>query len=105
MATPAVRRIAMENNVDLKKITPTGNGKRVLKGDVLEYLNMIPRGTVKPHPTLVAAAVLNTTTTGSNKKIVTKPVADRVEELKGVKKAMFKSMSESLVRFFFKTKF
>lgn len=95
----------MENNVDLKKITPTGNGKRVLKGDVLEYLNMIPRGTVKPHPTLVAAAVLlNTTTTGSNKKIAT-PVADRVEELKGVKKAMFKSMSEALVRFYLKLNF
>lgn len=85
----------MENKVDLKKITPTGNGNRVLKGDVLEYLNMIPRGTVKPHPTLVAAAVLNTTTTGTIKKTA-KPVADRVEELKGVKKAMFKSMSESL---------
>lgn len=95
LATPAVRRIAMENNVDLKKITPTGNGKRVLKGDVLEYLNIIPRGTVKPHPSLIAAAVLSTS--GSSKKDVKTVAVDRVEELKGVKKAMFKSMSESLV--------
>lgn len=97
LATPAVRRIAMENNVDLKKVTPTGNGKRVLKGDVLEYLNIIPSGTVKPHPTLIAAAILSTT--DNSKKDVKTVAVDRVEELKGVKKAMFKSMSESLVIF------
>lgn len=91
----------MENNVDLNKITPTGNGKRILKGDVLEYLNIIPRGTVKPHPTLVAAAVLNTNITVGLKNVAKPIAADRVEELKGVKKAMFKSMSESLVRSLF----
>lgn len=52
LTTPAVRRIAKENNVDLAKVHPTGKGRRILKGDVLEYLNMIPKGTQKPHPSL-----------------------------------------------------
>lgn len=55
LTTPAVRRIAKENNVDLSKVNPTGRGKRILKGDVLEYLNMIPKGTQKPHATLKQA--------------------------------------------------
>uniref|UniRef100_A0A182N114 Dihydrolipoamide acetyltransferase component of pyruvate dehydrogenase complex n=1 Tax=Anopheles dirus TaxID=7168 RepID=A0A182N114_9DIPT len=55
LATPAVRRIAMENRVDLTKVPATGRNGRVLKGDVLEFLQVIPKGTVKPHPTLVAS--------------------------------------------------
>uniref|UniRef100_A0A182XLS8 Dihydrolipoamide acetyltransferase component of pyruvate dehydrogenase complex n=1 Tax=Anopheles quadriannulatus TaxID=34691 RepID=A0A182XLS8_ANOQN len=54
LATPAVRRIAMENKVDLSKVPATGRNGRVLKGDVLEFLEVIPKGTVKPHPSLVA---------------------------------------------------
>lgn len=88
LATPAVRRIAMENKVDLQKVPATGKQGRVLKGDVLEYLGHIPAGTNKPHPTLIS------------KQDGTAPVAsnapDRVEVLKGVRKAMLKSMSESL---------
>lgn len=88
LTTPAVRRIAMENKVDLSKVQATGRAGRVLKGDVLEYLNLVPAGTNKPHPTLTASV-----------PVVQKPVtADRVEPLKGVRKIMFKSMTESLVR-------
>lgn len=87
LTTPAVRRIAMENKVDLTKVPATGRQGRVLKGDVLEYLNLVPAGTNKPHPTLIMSA-----------PVIQKPVvADRVEQLKGVRKIMFKSMTESLV--------
>lgn len=87
LTTPAVRRIAMENKVDLSKVTATGRQGRVLKGDVLEYLNLVPAGTNKPHPTLIERMPV------LQKQIV----ADRVEQLKGVRKIMFKSMTESLV--------
>lgn len=91
LTTPAVRRIAMENKVDLSKVPATGRQGRVLKGDVLEYLNLVPAGTNKPHPTLTVSA-----------PVIQKPVvADRVEQLKGVRKIMFKSMTESLVRLWF----
>lgn len=97
LTTPSVRRIAKENNVDLTKVHPTGKGNRILKGDVLEYLNMIPKGTQKPHPTLKqkeksefeVPPVLTTRT-------VISPLEHRVVPLKGVPKVMFKSMTESL---------
>ncbi|XP_059618685.1 lipoamide acyltransferase component of branched-chain alpha-keto acid dehydrogenase complex, mitochondrial [Phlebotomus argentipes] len=91
LTTPAVRRLAMENKLDLTKVTPTGKYGRILKGDVLEHLNLIPAGTVKPHPTLL------------QQKPQGIPIAppkvlaeDRVEQLKGVRKAMLKSMTEAL---------
>lgn len=88
LATPAVRRIAMENKVDLREVKPSGKHGRVLKGDVLEFLNIIPQGTVKPHPTLAQA-----------KPSAAAPCSKSLETvvpLKGVAKAMYKSMSESL---------
>ncbi|VDM82869.1 unnamed protein product, partial [Strongylus vulgaris] len=41
LATPAVRRIAMENKVDLKKVKGTGRDGRVLKEDVLKFLGQV----------------------------------------------------------------
>lgn len=80
LATPAVRRIAMEHKVDLSRVTPTGRNGRVLKGDVLEFLNLIPEGTQKPHPTLLKLP----------------PKEERVEVLKGIARVMVKSMTDSL---------
>ena len=38
-ATPAVRRVAKENNVDLKLVKGTGKGGRITKEDVLNYVH------------------------------------------------------------------
>lgn len=89
LTTPAVRRIAYENNVDLAEVNASGPNGRILKSDVLEYLNIIPPS--KP---------------ATDKPSTAKPIAptpameaaspDRVEKLKDVRKVMFKSMTASL---------
>lgn len=95
LATPAVRRIAMENKVDLRSVKASGRNGRVLKGDVLEFLNIIPEGTVKPHPTIAAQQARAAASAPAVKPLELKQ-AETVVPLKGVAKAMYKSMSESL---------
>lgn len=38
LATPSTRRIAMENKVDLRKVKPSGKGGRIMKEDVIAYM-------------------------------------------------------------------
>lgn len=71
LCIPSVRRLAKEHNIDLNKIKGTGKNGRILKENVLEYLN---KG-----------------------KIEIKSEQDRVEPIKGFQKAMVKTMTDSLV--------
>lgn len=104
LATPAVRRIAMEHKIDLGKVTPTGRGSRVLKGDVLQFLNLIPPGTQVPHPTLVhaqkkeipQASVSQPETATTQPSIQPDLLLDKVEPIRGITRAMVKSMTEAL---------
>ncbi|XP_063707476.1 lipoamide acyltransferase component of branched-chain alpha-keto acid dehydrogenase complex, mitochondrial [Culicoides brevitarsis] len=99
LATPAVRRIAMEHKLDLQSVTPTGKGGRILKGDVLEHLQLIPKGTQVPHPTLVPKnppAVEKKETFVPQKTTLPDQLVSKKEPLKGIALAMYKSMTESL---------
>ncbi|EGT43017.1 hypothetical protein CAEBREN_25669 [Caenorhabditis brenneri] len=42
LATPAVRRIAIENNVKLSSVRGSGRDGRILKEDVLKFLGQVP---------------------------------------------------------------
>lgn len=97
ITTPSVRRIAKENNVDLTKVHATGKGGRILKGDVLEYLNLIPKGTQKPHPSLREQKVDDYLIPPPlTHRTTTSPLEHKIVPLKGVPKVMFKSMTEAL---------
>lgn len=91
LATPAVRRIARENNVNLADVAPSGRFGNVLKSDVLQHLNVIPpvHENNRPKP-IVEKQVAPRITKETAKE------GDRVEKLKDVRKIMFKTMTESL---------
>lgn len=79
LATPAVRRIAKQNSVDLAQVEGTGKDGRVLKEDVMAYL--AGGKSSEPAP-------------------ATKPAApsqgERTVPLTNIQRAMFKTMTRSL---------
>lgn len=86
LATPAVRRVARESNVNLEHVEGTGKDGRVLKSDVLSFIE-----SSKEAPKL--------TTFDSVKPAVCSATQPRNEvlPLTAVQKAMFKSMSQALL--------
>jgi 2-oxoglutarate dehydrogenase E2 component (dihydrolipoamide succinyltransferase) len=48
--SPAVRRLAAEEGVDISRVAPTGPGGRVTKGDVLNFLESKPAPKPPPPP-------------------------------------------------------
>ena len=76
LTTPAVRKMAREHSLDLATIPGTGKQGRVLKEDVLAYLNQKVH---KQTPT----AQLNS-------------IEDRREPIKGVRKIMAERMADSM---------
>ncbi|KAG1177594.1 hypothetical protein G6F70_005641 [Rhizopus microsporus] len=81
LATPAVRHLAKEKNIDLTKVTGTGKDGRVLKEDVLAYA----AGKQQAKDVAVVSKQASTLST-----------QDRTEPLSMIQKAMFKSMTQSL---------
>ncbi|KAJ3276396.1 hypothetical protein HDV01_005019 [Terramyces sp. JEL0728] len=74
-AAPAVRRIAKENNIDIRQVTGTGPQGRILKGDILAFVNG------------------EQTSAPAKQKSEGK---DHTKQLTPIQKAMFKSMTKSL---------
>ncbi|XP_011261065.1 lipoamide acyltransferase component of branched-chain alpha-keto acid dehydrogenase complex, mitochondrial isoform X1 [Camponotus floridanus] len=79
LATPAVRKIAMENNIKLKDVAATGKDGRVLKEDILAHLRKI-----------------SATPDVRTKVFPGKDMAGKTVELKGYTKHMWKTMTRSL---------
>lgn len=94
LATPAVRRIANENKVNLQEVAATGKLGRVLKSDILEHLNLIPPTLASNKSTPVATEV--EIIERNNQQTTQVITGDRVEKLKDVRKIMFKTMTQSL---------
>ncbi|KAF9389555.1 hypothetical protein CPB97_011092 [Podila verticillata] len=86
-ATPAVRRVAKENSVDISLIKGSGKGGRVMKEDVLNYLANGRQATATPKEAAPAPSAA---------KAFIPRGEDKVVPLSMIQKAMFKQMTKSL---------
>ena len=91
LASPAVRRVAREHNIDLSGLTGSGKKGRILKADViaLKANNSNAKGK-ELNETSTATAQSNTVTPTSTSGGV------RVEKVRGIQAAMAKQMSASV---------
>eukprot|EP01138_Halocafeteria_seosinensis_P005876 gb/GECG01006007.1/.p1 GENE.gb/GECG01006007.1/~~gb/GECG01006007.1/.p1 ORF type:complete len:538 (+),score=57.16 gb/GECG01006007.1/:1-1614(+) len=85
LATPAVRRIARENNVNLSKVHGTGKDGRVLKGDVIAYLEGAQPAVPKEEPRPEASSV----------GVPSGIPEDVTQPIHGIQRAMVKSMNQA----------
>ncbi|SPO41224.1 related to CHL1 - protein of the DEAH box family [Pseudozyma flocculosa] len=90
LATPAVRRVSREHNIDLADVQGTGRDGRITKEDVLRFIeNPSPASSKGPAPSAAPSS--------SSASAPSAPASEtQVEDLSPVRRAMFRAMTSTL---------
>lgn len=104
LATPAVRKMAMDHKINLAEVTGTGKDGRILKEDILKYLDQSASNaapSTPPPPPIPqqaapqAEAPLKKSTPPPKIAVFKSLNTDKKEAIKGIRKAMVKTMSQA----------
>ncbi|KAI3383333.1 hypothetical protein SNEBB_007311 [Seison nebaliae] len=90
LATPAVRRIAREENVNLALVKGTGKNGRILKEDILSYTNQLKETTP---PIMEDSSSSHSIKEFGSPSSIPSTNMDKTIEVKGIQKAMVKTMT------------
>ncbi|PRO69098.1 dihydrolipoyllysine-residue acetyltransferase [Alteromonas gracilis] len=91
LASPAVRRIAREHNIDLSAVNGSGKKGRILKADVLDIQQSVKTESLSEN----SNKPLTSTNTNENPS-ASKKGEIRTEKVRGIQAAMAKQMSASV---------
>ena len=91
LASPAVRRIAREHNIDLSAVNGSGKKGRILKADVLDIQQSVKTESLSEN----SNKPLTSTNTNENPS-ASKKGEVRTEKVRGIQAAMAKQMSASV---------
>jgi 2-oxoglutarate dehydrogenase E2 component (dihydrolipoamide succinyltransferase) len=86
--SPAVRSLVLEHSVDITKVKPSGKNGRILKSDILEYLENKDKLTSAPVLQETTAPVVQETKVVGSRNI-------RTQRIPGMRKTIAKRLKES----------
>lgn len=93
LATPAVRRVSREHNVDLSQVRGTGRDGRITKEDVL---NHIQNGNASSSSSSASSSATSDASSSTNPTPAASAGTTEVIDLTPVQRAMFKAMTATL---------